>query len=166
MDEATFLKRLSESPGDVPVLREYSLFLKACGDPRGEHLAAELELLDAESRFLMAERHLGRIRSERTQDFDWLNTVHPMVTRSYVAGLFYTSLEPGGEPLVALGDFCSRDTVVGVIESSHVFYQIAAGHSGIITEVFAQNSTSVSVGDPLFKLVRPKMADALRARHR
>ncbi len=89
-----------------------------------------------------------------------------MVTRSYVQGVFYTSPAPGEEPFVAIGDFCGRDTVVGLIESNRIFYKITAGHSGIVTEVCALNSTSVAVDDPLFKLVRPHKADALRARKR
>jgi biotin carboxyl carrier protein len=80
--------------------------------------------------------------------------------------VFYTSLASDEEPFVAIGDFCGSDTVVGIIESSRIFYQIPAGHCGIITEVCALNATSVAVGDPLFKLVRPQKADALRARER
>lgn len=166
MDESRFLRRLNESPGDLSILREYASFLSDCGDPRGKHLAAELDLSDAESRLFEAEFHLGSIRNDRPQDFDWLNKVRPMVTRSHVSGLFYSSAAADEEPFVRIGDFCHRTTVVGIIESKKIFFHITAGHSGIITEAYVGNGTSVAEGEPLFKLVRPQKTDAQRARMR
>jgi biotin carboxyl carrier protein len=166
MDESFFLQRLNNSPGDVAVLREYASFLRNCDDPRAAHLQAELDLADAENRLTDAERHLASIRNERTNDFDWLNNISPMVTRAHVDGCFYSSAAPDEEPFVRIGDFCHRTTVVGIIESKKIFFHIVAGHSGVITKVYIGNGASVALGDPLFQLVRPKKTDVQGSRTR
>ena len=166
MDEHEILQRLNESPDDLKLLRDYAEWLIEQGDLRGQHLAAELDLRDAESQFTRAEQSLSRLRSTREQDFDWLNSVLPMMTRAPVAGVFHVAPEPGGEPFVSLGDFCDRGSVVGIIEARKVYFQIAAGHSGLVTEIVARDGEQVAIGAPLVRFIRPRKAVALAARFR
>ena len=166
MSDSSFLKQLNESPGDMALLREYATWLSDRGDLRGQHLAAELGFYDAEEYFAKAEGYLAELRGSRPQDFDWLNSVLPMVTRAVVQGTFYAAVSPDDPPSVQLGDFCGRSTVVGIIEAQKVFYHIPAGHSGIIAEVYVCNGASVMAGDKLFRLIRPQKADVLKARLR
>lgn len=166
MDESLFLEQLNASPGDLGILRAYATWLTDRGDPRGEHLAVELDLLEAEKRFAQAKQDLGRFRGSRPQDFDWLNHVNPMVTRAPVGGTFYAAASPHEPPFVQLGDFCDRSSVVGIIEAGKVFFHVPAGHSGIVVAVHACNGGTVTAGETLFNFVRPQKADALQARRR
>ncbi len=166
MNESYFLQKLKESPGDVPLLREYATWLQDRGDARAQQLIAELNFYDAENDFKQAEQLLGRLRGSRPQDFDWLNSILPMVTHAPVSGVFYNAPSPDDAAFVQLGDFCGRDTVVGIIEAQKVFFHIPAGHSGIIIEVYVNNGAAVTAGDSLFKLMRPQKEDAVNARCR
>ena len=112
MNESYFLQKLKESPGDVPLVREYAAWLQDRGDVRAQQLTAELNFYDAENHFKQAEHLLGSLRASRPQDFDWLNSVLPMLTRAAVSGAFYTAPSPDAAAFVQLGDFCGRDTVV------------------------------------------------------
>lgn len=163
MNELYFLQKLKESPGDVSLLREYATWLQDRGDARAQQLIAELNFYDAENHFKQAEQQLERLRDSRPQDFDWLNSILPMFTYAPASGVFYNAPSPDAAAFVQLGDFCGRDTVVGIIEAQKVFFHIPAGHSGIIFEVYVDNGAAVSAGDALFKLMRPQKEDAVNA---
>ncbi|MEP3479574.1 MAG: biotin/lipoyl-containing protein [Fuerstiella sp.] len=156
MDEQSFLDRVLESPGDIPLLREFAQWLITHDDLRGQHLAAELDVYDAELALAQADTQLSNYRGNRPQDFRWLNSVSPMITKAPLDGIFYSSLTPDRSPCVEPGTFCSRDTVVGVVEARKIFYHIPAGHSGMVTDVFVSNGVSVAAGDVLVKLIRPQ----------
>lgn len=159
MNEQSFIDRLSESPGEIPLLREYAEWLIAHNDIRGQHLTAELDVHDAEVALAHADTKLSHYRGNRPQDFHWLNSVSPMVTQAPVDGIFYTSLAPDRSPCVQPGAFCSRDTIVGIVEARSIFYSIRAGHSGMVTDVFVGDGTSVAAGDVLVKFIRPQKPD-------
>lgn len=163
MNESYFLQKLKESPGDVPLLREYATWLQDRGDARAQQLIAELNFYDAENHFKQAEQLLGRLRGSRPQDFDWLNSILPMFTYAPASGVFYNAPSPNAAAFVQLGDFCGRDTVVGIIEAQKVFFHIPAGHCGIICEVHVNNGAAVSAGDAIFKLMRPQKEDVVNA---
>lgn len=166
MDESFFLQQLNETPGDVCLLRQYAAWLSDLGDGRGKHLLAELNFQAAREVLVQAEENLGKFRGSRPQDFEWLNSVNPMVTRAPITGRFYASPASGQAPFVQVGDFCGRMSVVGIIESQKVFFQIPAGHSGLITEICAVDGSNVVAGDPLFRLCRPQQSAARGARIR
>lgn len=166
MNESYFLQKLKDSPGDVPLLREYATWLQDRGDARAQQLIAELNFYDAENQFKQAEHLLGRLRASRPQDFDWLNSILPMFTYAPVSGMFYNAPSPDAAAFVQLGDFCGRDTVVGIIEVQKVFFRIPAGHCGIIIEVYVSSGATVTAGDALFKLMRPQKEDVVTARCR
>ncbi|APZ92732.1 acetyl-CoA carboxylase biotin carboxyl carrier protein [Fuerstiella marisgermanici] len=156
MDEQSFLDRLRECGDDIVLLREYAAWLTARKDDRGNHLAAELDVYDAEIRLANAAGELADFRKRRPQDFEWLNTVLPMITKVPLDGIFYSSREPDSPPYVRPGMFCSRDTVVGIIEAQKVFHHVAAGHNGVVSDIFVENGASVSAGDLLVKIIRPQ----------
>lgn len=89
-----------------------------------------------------------------------------MFTRAPASGVFYNAPSPEDAAFVQLGDFCGRDTVVGIIEAHKVFLHIPAGHSGIIIEVYVNNGAAVTASDALFKLMRPQKEDVVNARCR
>ena len=148
------------------MLRGYAVWLQDRGDARAQQLIAELDFYDAEKRFKQAEHLLGRLRGSRPEDFDWLNSILPMFTQAPVSGVFYKAPSPDAASFVQLGDFCGRDTVVGIIEAQKVFFHIPAGHSGIIIEAYVNNGAAVSAGDAIFKLMRPQKEDVVNARCR
>ena len=155
MNENTFSERLRESPGDLALLREFADWLIAHSDPRGDHLAAELEVQDAIQRVANVEADLARHRSTRSEDFDWLNVVYPMVATSPADGIFYAASAPDDPPFIEPGAFCNRDSVVGIVEAKKVFYAVTAGHSGVVTDVVVSNNQPVSFGDTIVRLIRP-----------
>lgn len=65
-------------------------------------------------------------------------------------GTFYCAAEPGGEPLVKIGQMVSDGTVVCVLEAMKLFNEIEAGVNGEIIEVLAGNGEFVEYGQPLF----------------
>lgn len=160
MKETSFIEALQDSPGDRDLLRRYADWLIDQGDPRGQHLNAELAVYDAEDSLRNADNHLTRYRSTQTQDFDWLNTVFPMLTKSPAPGAIYSSPEPGAPPLVEYGTFCDRSTIVGIVESQKIFYPVPAGHTGMVAEVFFQNGDFVEMGTVLLKIIRPQKPGA------
>ena len=156
MDEQSFLDRLRSTPGDSAVLGDYAAWLIDRGDPRGEHLAAELAVHDAETRLFDAQQHLYSFRGNRTQDFKWLDSVLPMTAKAPADGIFYAGPSPDEPPFVRPGDFCHNETVVGVVESQKVFFQIAAGHCGVVSEVLVTDGAAVSFGDIIVRMIRPQ----------
>lgn len=70
-------------------------------------------------------------------------------------GTFYAAAEPGGEPLVKVGQTVTAGTVVCVLEAMKLFNEIAAGVDGEIVEVLVSNEEFVEYGQPLF-LVKSK----------
>ena len=156
MNETSFIEALRNSPGDRALLQLYADWLIDQGDPRGQHLNAELAVYEAEDSLRNADNHLTRYRSTCPQDFNWLNHIFPLLTKAPLSGTFYSSPEPDAAPFVEPGTFCHRDTVVAIIESNKVFYSIPAGHSGMVTDVCSTNGTSVTVGDTLLQIIRPQ----------
>lgn len=160
MNEASFIEALQDSPGDRALLRQYADWLIDQGDPRGQHLNAELAVYEAEDSLRNADNHLTRYRSTQTQDFDWLNSVFPMLTKAPASGTIYSSPEPGAPPFLEYGTFCDRSTVVAIVELQKIFYPVPAGHSGMVAEVFFQNGDSVQLGALLLRIIRPQKPGA------
>tara|TARA_R110002096_G_scaffold136341_2_gene288875 strand:+ start:749 stop:943 length:195 start_codon:yes stop_codon:yes gene_type:complete len=63
MDESSFIAALKESPGDRGVLQRYADWLIEHGDPRGDHLNAELCVYRAEEQLQTATERLLKFRS-------------------------------------------------------------------------------------------------------
>ena len=67
-------------------------------------------------------------------------------------GIFYAQPEPGAAPYVKVGDSVQEDTTVGLIEIMKVYSAIAAGVSGVITEVHVEDAELVEFGQPLLSV--------------
>ena len=67
-------------------------------------------------------------------------------------GIFYAQPEPGSAPYVKVGDSVQEDTTVGLIEIMKVYSAIAAGVSGVITEVHVEDAELVEFGQPLLSV--------------
>jgi acetyl-CoA carboxylase biotin carboxyl carrier protein len=72
--------------------------------------------------------------------------VSPMV------GTFYAAASPESEPLVAVGQEVTEDTVVCIIEAMKVMNEIKAEIRGTVTEIVAENGKPVQFGQALFKV--------------
>jgi acetyl-CoA carboxylase biotin carboxyl carrier protein len=72
--------------------------------------------------------------------------VSPMV------GTFYAAASPESEPLVAVGQEVTEDTVVCIIEAMKVMNEIKAEVRGTVTEIVAENGKPVQFGQALFKV--------------
>lgn len=156
MDEQSFRDLLRSKPGNRTILRQYAKWLIDCGDPRGPHLSAELAVYRGEDALENARAELTRHRSEQTQHFDWLNDVFPLQTFAPVSGTIYRCMPPGDPPLVDVGALVAPDTKIAIIESSNLFYGIAAGHGGLVTDVLFDDCACIDVGDCLLHIIRPQ----------
>ena len=67
-------------------------------------------------------------------------------------GIFYHAPKPGDEPFVKSGDAVSPETVIGIIEVMKLMTRVAAGVSGIVTEIIAPTGELVEYGDPLIRV--------------
>ena len=74
---------------------------------------------------------------------------------SPMVGTFYLAAEPGGKPLVSVGQQVEPETVVGIVEVMKLFHEAEAGMAGTITEILVQDGDFVEYGQPLFRL-RPQ----------
>ena len=74
---------------------------------------------------------------------------------SPMVGTFYLAAEPGGKPLVSVGQQVEPETVVGSVEVMKLFHEAEAGMAGTITEILVQDGDFVEYGQPLFRL-RPQ----------
>lgn len=156
MDEQSFRDLLGSRPGDRTALQQYADWLVDRGDPRGPHLNAELAVYRAEDVLRTAKSELVEQRSSQTQHFDWLNEVFPLRTFATAAGTIYRSPAPGEPPFVVVGTLVHPGTEIAVIESQKIFYKIAAGHGGLVTDVLFQDRGRVNVGDCLLHIIRPQ----------
>ncbi|MGH2443420.1 MAG: acetyl-CoA carboxylase biotin carboxyl carrier protein [Chloroflexota bacterium] len=72
---------------------------------------------------------------------------------SPLVGTFYRAGEPNMPPLVTQGSHIQENTVIGIIESLHVFTDILAGRQGIISAVHATDGQAVEYGQVLFEVM-------------
>lgn len=81
------------------------------------------------------------------------NTEEKIVTiNASTAGIFYAQPEPGAAPYVKVGDTVETDSTVGLIEIMKVYSALAAGVSGVITEVHVKDADFVEYGQSLFSV--------------
>lgn len=78
------------------------------------------------------------------------------VIASPMVGTFYAAAEPGGEPLVKLGQKVTVGSVVGIVEVMKLFNEIEAEIAGVITDVLVKDGDFVEYGQPLFRLCAEK----------
>ncbi|GGG05823.1 acetyl-CoA carboxylase biotin carboxyl carrier protein [Paenibacillus abyssi] len=69
-------------------------------------------------------------------------------------GTYYSASQPGGEPLVTIGQSVTSSTVVCVLEAMKLFTEIAAGVEGEIVEALVQDGDFIEYGQPLFLVKR------------
>jgi acetyl-CoA carboxylase biotin carboxyl carrier protein len=73
---------------------------------------------------------------------------------SPMLGTFYRAEAPGGTPFVEVGSTVGPDSTVCIIEVMKMMNSVAAGVSGTVVEVCAENGALVEYGEPLLR-VRP-----------
>jgi acetyl-CoA carboxylase biotin carboxyl carrier protein len=73
---------------------------------------------------------------------------------SPMLGTFYRAEAPGATPFVEVGSTIGPDSTVCIIEVMKMMNSVAAGVSGTVVEVCAENGTLVEYGEPLLR-VRP-----------
>ncbi len=71
-----------------------------------------------------------------------------------IMGRFYAKPEPGAAAFVAVGSKVDQDGTIALIEVMKVFSAVRAGVSGIIIEIYVEDSQIVEFGQALFR-VRP-----------
>jgi acetyl-CoA carboxylase biotin carboxyl carrier protein len=82
-------------------------------------------------------------------------TTSAQVIRSPMVGIFYRAPEPGAPPFVEPGTRVEPTTIVCIIEVMKLMNSVAAGVSGVVTHVFAENAQLVEYGQPLVA-IRPE----------
>ena len=70
--------------------------------------------------------------------------------KSPTPGTFYAAASPDAQPFVRVGTRVTPTTVVCIIEAMKIFNEIQAECSGVITEIRADNQSSVEYGQVLF----------------
>jgi len=71
---------------------------------------------------------------------------------AFMAGTFYRSITPGGDPLVQEGAAVEPGTVLGVLESMKIMNEISCECQGVVKHILCENGQVVSAGQPLFEL--------------
>lgn len=72
--------------------------------------------------------------------------------RAPMLGTFYRSPKPGADPFVAVGSRVEPDTVIGIIEVMKLMNSAAAGISGEVVEILAQDGELVEYDQPLMRV--------------
>lgn len=72
------------------------------------------------------------------------------IVKSPMVGTFYRASNPGGKPLVEVGQQVKEGEAVCIIEAMKIMNEIEADHAGTITKVLAENGHAVEFGQPLF----------------
>ncbi len=75
-----------------------------------------------------------------------------VVVPSPMLGTFYRAEAPGAAPFVDVGATVGPDTTVGIIEVMKMMNSVAAGVTGTIVEVCAENGALVEYGEPLLRV--------------
>jgi acetyl-CoA carboxylase biotin carboxyl carrier protein len=63
--------------------------------------------------------------------------------RPALPGTFYRAPQPGARNFVEIGSHVEKDTIIGIIETMKVMSSIAAGVTGEIVEIVAENGVMV-----------------------
>jgi acetyl-CoA carboxylase biotin carboxyl carrier protein len=74
------------------------------------------------------------------------------IIRSPMVGTFYRSPEPAAPPFVEPGSRVEPTTIVCIIEVMKLMNSVAAGVSGVVTQVFVENAQLVEHGQPLIAI--------------
>jgi acetyl-CoA carboxylase biotin carboxyl carrier protein len=75
-----------------------------------------------------------------------------VVVPSPMLGTFYRAEAPGAPPLVEVGATIGPDSTVCIIEVMKMMNSVAAGVSGTVVEVCAENGELVEYGEPLIRV--------------
>lgn len=74
-----------------------------------------------------------------------------------LVGVFRSSMQPGGKPLVTVGAAVREGQVVGAIEALQVYNEVEASAAGTVREILVEEGQPVEYGQPLF-VVEPHHA--------
>jgi acetyl-CoA carboxylase biotin carboxyl carrier protein len=74
------------------------------------------------------------------------------VVPSPMLGTFYRAEAPGEAPFVEVGSMVQPDSTVCIIEVMKMMNSVAAGITGTVVEVCAENGELVEHGDPLIRV--------------
>jgi acetyl-CoA carboxylase biotin carboxyl carrier protein len=74
------------------------------------------------------------------------------IIRSPMVGTFYRSPEPGAPSFVEPGNRVGPSTIVCIIEVMKLMNSVAAGVSGVVTQVLVENAQLVEHGRPLIAI--------------
>jgi acetyl-CoA carboxylase biotin carboxyl carrier protein len=75
-----------------------------------------------------------------------------VVVPSPMLGTFYRAEAPGAAPFVDVGATIGPETTVCIIEVMKMMNSVAAGVSGTVVEVCAENGALVEYGEPLLRV--------------
>jgi acetyl-CoA carboxylase biotin carboxyl carrier protein len=75
-----------------------------------------------------------------------------LIVRSPMLGTFYRAEAPGAAPFVEVGATVAPDSTVCIIEVMKMMNSVAAGVSGTVVEVCAENGALVEYGEPLLRV--------------
>jgi uncharacterized protein (TIGR02996 family) len=158
MDEVTFLRCIREDPDNEHIRLRYLEWLEEVGDMRASYFRLIIERQCVHERLSEIDWQLEA--AEPPIHNDWLDAVFPLCIRCPTVGRCYTIPSPGAQPFIAIGDYVTPDTVVGLIESMLLFNEITAGVHGVVSEILVENRATVEYRQILYKLTRPPRAIA------
>jgi acetyl-CoA carboxylase biotin carboxyl carrier protein len=75
-----------------------------------------------------------------------------VIVPSPMLGTFYRAEAPGAAPFVEVGATVEPDSTVCIIEVMKMMNSVAAGVSGTVVEVCAENGALVEYGEPLLRV--------------
>lgn len=148
-DVQDILRILEDSHYDELVLEteRYTLTLKRADEGKG--WTQETRTRNKEQGTRVASIELTEAKNEPAPTEDGLLDV-----RAPMVGTFYRSPKPGADPFVETGSTVSDNSVIGIIEVMKLMNSIAAGKSGVVVEIHANDAQFVERGQLLMR-VRP-----------
>ena len=72
--------------------------------------------------------------------------------RSPMVGTFYRAPKPGAAPFVEIGSAVTEHTVIAIIEVMKLMNSIAAGVTGVVVEILAQDAQFIEKGQLLMRV--------------
>ncbi|HHU13523.1 MAG TPA: acetyl-CoA carboxylase biotin carboxyl carrier protein [Clostridiaceae bacterium] len=74
------------------------------------------------------------------------------IIESPVVGTYYAQAAPNEPPFVSLGSRVEKGQTICIIEAMKLLNEIVAPHSGIVTEIYAEDGQKVEYGQMMMRI--------------
>ncbi len=109
-----------------------------------EENLAEIEVHEADFEVLVRAEESGESLSSADDEPSSPNlSANQIPVLSPIAGVFYRTASPEGEPLVEVGDEVEHGDTVGLVEAMKLFNEVPSPARGVVASILVDNEQSV-----------------------